>query len=172
MSNASIDSAKLVGQIEEYLNALSSLLDKCDLPPTAEIKRGIGKIGRDNGYLACATDFPRPKCQEWLYDLIWYRNTRDHHLEELIMVLESEWSRDLEEILYDFEKLLIAKAPIKVMIFQDHNDDLDTLWAMLAKGIRTFRSPDPGETYLLAAYREEIHSFVIKRGNHVEIFGV
>ena len=86
------------------------------------------------------------------------------------MVLESEWCRDADGIHYDFEKLLVAKAPIKVMIFQNHKDNLDALWAMLAEGILRYRNHDLGETFVLAAFQNETQKFVIKHGNHVEIF--
>src|SRR2546430_2239391 len=65
---------------------------------TTEIKRGIGTIGQQNGYLVCATGFPDPKNKEWLYDLVWFRNNSDHHLLEVALVLESEWHRDPDEI--------------------------------------------------------------------------
>jgi len=50
--------------------------------------------------------------------MVWYRNEEPGHLREIGMVLESEWNQDLYEIRYDFEKLLVAKSPIKVMIFR------------------------------------------------------
>lgn len=34
------------------------------------------------------------------------------------MICESEWSMDVEEIIYDFQKLAVGKAEIKLMIVQ------------------------------------------------------
>jgi len=38
-----------------------------------------------------------------------------------------EWNQDLYEIRYDFEKLLVAKSPNQVMIFQDYGGNLEQL---------------------------------------------
>jgi hypothetical protein len=93
---------------------------------------------------------------------VWYRNEPPGHLREIGLILESEWCKDEFQIRYDFEKLLIAKSPIKVMVFQDFEDNLPKLWSLLETGIRTFRTEPANEKYILAAFRNQDYSFEVK----------
>lgn len=129
---------------------------------TVELMRVIGTLGLEQGWAVCAS-----KCRElfdggWLYDLTWYRNGPNDHLRELGLVLESEWRRNLEFIKFDFEKLLAAKAPIKVLVFQDCNGNLPQLWSFLETGIACFKPQGLHETYILAAYQEDKHEFTVR----------
>lgn len=155
---------KLVEEITHCLEAMpiSLVRGRSDPEWTAEIKKGIGTIGLKHEYLVCASGFPEANTQEWLCDLVWFRNTPEGHLQEVALVLESEWNWLPDAIRYDFEKLLVAKAPIKVMVFQDYNGNLDELWSLLETSIRCYVSKDLDETYILAAFRETEHAFTIK----------
>ncbi len=82
---------------------------------------------------------------EWLYDLVAYRyHEKEHYsLNYTILTMESEWggkrkyktqNNDGEdcygEVKYDFQKLLVSNADIKLMVYQRHrtknrNDDDD-----------------------------------------------
>ncbi len=127
---------------------------------TALLKSEMTKIAHRHEYLVC------PKLDEsnteWLYDLVWFRNDSNRFLREVALVLESEWARDADEIHYDFEKLLLAKAPIKVMVFQNCRDNLPELWRQLKDGIRIFEQKSNDETYILAAFKEKEHEFEIQ----------
>lgn len=160
-----VDAVALTQEIRDFLNTLPIQMPRCstDRAWTTAIKHGIGNIGLSAGFLAGASGFPTANDHEWLYDLIWFRNSRENYLEELILALESEWEVDPDEIYYDFEKLLVARAPIKVMIFQDNGGNLDSLWAMLEKSLRTYRKHSGDETYLCAAYRNRHGDFQIKQ---------
>jgi len=98
----------------------------------------------------------------WLYDLVWYRND-DGHLAEVYLVLESEWSYDAYDIRYDFEKLLLAKATLKVMVFQAAESQLADRFALLERGIDAFRKRSADETYILAGLKMPITEFVFKQ---------
>jgi hypothetical protein len=132
---------------------------------TAAIKRSLITLGRARGYSICAAGFPDECEKEWLFDLVWYRNEPQEHLREIGLVLESELSKAPFEIKYDFEKLLVAKSPIKVMVFQDNNDNLPKLWSLLETGIRNFQPFQPlptGERYILAAYENAKDAFSVR----------
>ena len=85
------------------------------------------------------------------------------------MALESEWNRHPDEILYDFEKLLVARAPLKVMIFQDNGGNLDALWQMFEKSMQTYAHHDPTELYVWAAFQETRHEFTVKAARVEEL---
>jgi len=129
---------------------------------TAAVKRSLITLGRARGYVVCAAGFPDECEKEWLFDLVWYRNEPQEHLREIGLILESEWSRDPFHIKFDFEKLLIAKCPIKVMVFQDYKDNLPKIWSLLETGIRTFHSQPAGERYILAAYENTKGDFSVR----------
>ncbi|MDA8377653.1 MAG: hypothetical protein M0Z50_11485 [Planctomycetia bacterium] len=129
---------------------------------TAAIKRSLIPIGRKRGYNVCTSGFHEECDNEWLFDMTWYRNDPPNHLRELGLVLESEWNRDPAQIKYDFEKLLIAKSPIKVMVFQDYDDNLPFLWSLLETGIRSFQTTPTCEKYILAAFENAKYTFAIR----------
>jgi hypothetical protein len=129
---------------------------------TAAIKRSLITLGRSKGYSVCASGFPEECEREWLFDLVWYRNEPQEHLREIGLVLESEWSRNPAHIKYDFEKLLVAKSPIKVMVFQDDKDNLPKLWPLLEVSIRTFQTAPTGEKYILVAYENAKDTFSVR----------
>lgn len=171
MSPPPPDIPALAVRIEVFLTDLPG-----QLPPghsntkwTTRIKSGIGQIGLEAGLLATASGYPTPKDREWLYDLIWFQNSPEKHLERLVMALESEWSRDPDEILYDFEKLLVARAPLKVMIFQDNGENLDALWQMFEKSMQTYAHHDPTELYVWAAFQETRYAFMVKTARVEEL---
>ena len=171
MSQPPPDIPALAARIEAFLKALPTHLPRghSDTEWTTQIKCDIGQIGLDAGLLATASGYPTPKDREWLYDLIWFQNSPEKHLEKLVMALESEWSRDPDEILYDFEKLLVARAPLKVMIFQDNGGNLDALWQMFEKSMQTYAHPDPTELYVWAAFQETRHEFMVKMARVEEL---
>ena len=129
---------------------------------TVELTRAIGTLGEERGWRVCSS-----KCHDlfdggWLYDLTWYRNGPNEQLQELGLVLESEWCQNLQFIKFDFEKLLQAKAPIKVFVFQDCNGNLPQICSFLETGIACFKPQGQHETYILAAYQEDKHEFSVK----------
>ncbi len=126
---------------------------------TAAIKRSLITLGTTKGYKICTSGFPDECDREWLFDLVWYRNEPQEHLREIGLIVESEWSRDPSAIKFDFEKLLIAKSPIKVMVFQDYNDNRRELFALLETGVHTFQTEPSGEKYVLLCYQNDKDAF-------------
>lgn len=65
---------------------------------------------------------------EWLFDLCWsIEDDGDDgwkkNYKGLKLICESEWRLEIDEILYDFQKLAVAKADIKIMIVQYFGDE-------------------------------------------------
>lgn len=91
-----------------------------------------------------------PKCVKsgCLLDLAWYDDNEKGQLIELVMVLESEWAKSFAGIKYDFEKLLICKCPLKVMVCQWTKADIQNLFDKIESSINAFGS-STDETYLL-----------------------
>lgn len=123
---------------------------------TRECLYGLVKLGDECGYATC----PEVSTMkgEWLYDLIWYKDKEDgtddkdiwpKRMSDVVLVAESEWSNWIGDIRYDFQKLVQAKAQIKLLVCDGVNEDE---YASLVKDIELFEHRDPQERYLFAIY--------------------
>ena len=107
----------------------------------------LSSLGEDRyGYQAA----PCSRCGEhgWLYDLIWWEG-EDGSMTDLILALESEWSWSAREVRYDFQKLVQARARIKVLI----SDALSfEECGVLISDINNFKQNENDGVYLFAMY--------------------
>ena len=95
---------------------------------------------------------------EWLWDVVWalWKSEDDSspaHLDSLLLVVESEWGK-YEDVIEDFEKLLVARADVRVIVY----DDLGRYKERLFEGefesrINSYRGTKTGDRYLFAFYR-------------------
>jgi hypothetical protein len=103
------------------------------------------------------------KCRdhgEWLFDLTWQRlqdEAGETYLCETPLVFECEWDRlgrEKREIDYDFNKLLVARASLKVIVFEPmpNSDEKNQTIGRLQKRIEKFSARDAGTRYLFAAW--------------------
>ena len=129
---------------------------------TRQLKENIGNLGDSYGWRICTSGFKDHFDCEWLYDLTWYRNDSDNHLSEVFLVLESEWALAQSAIKYDFEKLLLAKATLKVMVFQASEKDLQTVFSLLERGIQAFYRNSVDEIYIFAGFNLNEHKFFVR----------
>ena len=136
---------------------------------TIQLKNDIGDLGAANRWSICTSGSgfkDRGFDCEWLYDLIWYRNTEpDNHLAEVYLVLESEWDMSPSAIKYDFEKLLLAKATLKVMVFQAWDENIADVFGLLQQGISVFTKHSADEIYLLAGFNLNAFAFDVRQIN-------
>ena len=105
---------------------------------------------------------PITKQAEWLYDMIWCKAEEKEgawRMIDVVLALESEWSRYLSEIRYDFQKLIQAKARIKVLISDCISEDDRK---SLITDIECFEQGNMDEIYLFAEYNHEKKSFDFK----------
>lgn len=128
-----------------------------DVEWTVAVLYEFRDLGIKNGWKVCPGgrgDMDRQG--EWLYDMVWYRSDNEDRLRHVELVLESEWAKPRGKIKEDFEKLLVARCPWKIMVYtKTPRDDL----AYLRQGIQLFERIDQTETYLLARFNEETWRF-------------
>ena len=98
---------------------------------------------------------------EWLYDVTWLEYERDDlkwpgtALIEAHLVAECEWGtgKDLEYIIEDFEKLLQARARVRLMIFTGSTESgSKEIAEQLAERVREFNGSRAEDAWLLAAW--------------------
>jgi len=85
---------------------------------TKQIKSRLAGLGRKYKYWVYASQAENIDGGEWLFDLTWL-NYSGNNLINVELALESEWNTN--SINDDFQKLLLARAELRVMIFQSKN---------------------------------------------------
>lgn len=79
---------------------------------TKALKEVLCRLGQDKGFdVHTALRRPEKQHYEWLFDLVWYNRATG----SVSLAVESEWG-DEGDVLDDFSKLLVMKAPLKVMV--------------------------------------------------------
>lgn len=82
--------------------------------------------------------------------------TRDHPLRKLVLALESEWGTNVDEILYDFCKLLLVRAELKVLVFYQPNDEkIEEVISRIRNAIDEYQDKQPGDAYLVCALTDD-----------------
>ena len=126
---------------------------------TKSIKDMLCCIGEELGLYVCASP-KRGKYRnwgEWLFDVSWLEWEGD--LRSVPMVAECEWG-DKGDIRDDFQKLLVARAGIRLMV-------CDAGWfadvpggtaGQLCKWIDAFEGSRLGDTYLLVEWERDAAS--------------
>ena len=120
---------------------------------TRQVKIALIQLGIERHY----TPYPNPqRCEgEWLYDVIWVRMNEQDRVMSTPLVAEIEWG-DPGEVWDDFQKLLVARSGVRVMIFDDYAD----LLAELQAHVHQYKHG--GDRYLLARYTAQNNFHVIE----------
>lgn len=145
---------KWLKEIAEKISKVPGSIEKCagDGRWTYEVKKCALEVGKARGYRVCTSGFQEQADAEWLYDLVWFNNTQDPFLKEVGLVLESEWAASLDEIRYDFEKLHLANAPLKVMVCQSSNKKFESIRDHFSKSIAAYDRIQQDSLYLIAIF--------------------
>lgn len=81
-----------------WTRAVKEALCRCGEERNFDVYTGLRRPGKDT--------------YEWLFDLVWHDRTTG----SVSLAVESEWG-DEGDVLDDFSKLLVVKAPLKVMVY-------------------------------------------------------
>lgn len=155
---------------------------------TSMVKTRLCESGKGERFYTCARDVVESKRNhgEWLYDVCWLRYGDAHsratplvdawldYLNEAVLIVESEWWRygksekcNLGDIRDDFQKLLVGRACVRCMIWDDNkkakNDSTVVNWlaGMMSSCVETA----PHDFYLLARYTDEGFEYWHLHGN-------
>ena len=71
---------------------------------------------------------------------------------DLPLALESEWELKFDKILEDFEKLVVSRALLRVMIFETSLNTGEQHFNRLIEAIRCYSGTQRGDQYLLACW--------------------
>ena len=123
------------------------------------VKEELIRLGLDEGCKTCASGVSKASANtwpEWLYDVVWLRVSDGFAVNDVCLVAEIEWGADWE-VWEDFQKLLVARANTRVMIFDEKPGLLDSFFAQ----IKNFRLTQQGDQYLLASYSMKTRRFSV-----------
>ena len=158
--------SEFISAVQKGLNNLEVAKDEGDTVWTTKVKTELCKIGRRFGYSVYAraneVDEVYRDGGEWLYDVTWleYKCNGDPErrlvLRSAQLVAECEWGGH-EHICDDFEKLLLARASVRVMIFDgDHFNQSggSSKWfaGRLAARVKEFEDSVSEDTWLLVSW--------------------
>ena len=112
---------------------------------------------------------PKQGGGEWLYDLCWLDYEDDNEKAKLLrmqLALESEWGTD-QDVADDFQKLMLSRAALRVMVFGGRNETTEKTVGLLASFVRSFKDGAESDRYLLAGYDGDKigFSFFVLDGN-------
>ena len=123
---------------------------------TKNIKTALCKAGRSLGFRTAAQDVDKTVKDEgeWLFDVVWMSLAWEprRQLKRIHLVVESEWGNQ-GDIRDDFEKLLVARSDVRLMIFQASNKaEVKEVFNLLQGEAEGFEQRQAGDYYLLAGY--------------------
>ena len=167
-----INSEKIINAILQKFKSMESndTRDWTGRQWNKAVKTALCRVGRDLGYLVWAShvDDQDKDGGEFLYDVSWLNyasNSLKHEYEDNLlkswpMVAESEWAK-IGNIKEDFEKLLVARAAIRVMVFNGkwHKDGAETIASQICSWVGAYEGSQKGDTYLLMGHEKDKHNW-------------
>ena len=146
----------------EIISALQRSLDNLDVGDTKSnrawtrfVTAELCKIAKDFGLTTCASGVG--DYGEWLYDVTWLEYESAKPTDGLIathLVAECEWGYTAD-VIEDFQKLLLARASVRLMVF-DGTTSLGSrgIAQLLAEQIRKFNLSQDEDGWLFASWEQ------------------
>ncbi len=125
----------------KLISSLRELPDDGRRIRTPAVQKVLRKLASKDYFVYPGDDGPG-----WLLDLIWlHKKTGAIHL-----AAESEWGNQ-DEVLYDFQKLLCVKSPLKIMVYWARRSFVSEF----EKYMQDFDEHLEGENYVLVEFAPE-----------------
>ena len=127
---------------------------------TTAVKTAICELGSKDFYVTASGCNEKSDYGEWLYDICWLEcesNKDGWWLKNASVVFECEWGKPFE-VDNDFDKLLLARAELRVMIFGEEGDDYNAITQTadrLCERIKKFTAGSDEDQYLLVGYDDK-----------------
>ena len=120
---------------------------------TRKVEQLLTKLGKDMGYRVAVKGGCNWGKGEWMYDVVWADLIEDELIHTIPLVAECEWEGREQHVWDNFQKLLIGRAEVRVMIFEyDSRDKALSLVKELNRQIERFVLSQKGDRYLFASY--------------------
>jgi hypothetical protein len=116
---------------------------------TREVKMAIGLVGKKYDCTICSSE--HEYC-EWLYDLCWRNLDENDLVLNLPLVMECEWHTGYDELLDDFQKLLVARADHRVFLCQQKPEHWAERVGQFIEQVRRYDGTKAGDRYLFGSW--------------------
>ena len=151
-----LDSSKIIHAVRFGLDNLQVGVAESNVAWTKAIKTELCRIGRSREFRCKVGAREVAKSNrdygEWLYDVIWLEYDGDGCVTDVHLVAECEWG-DGTSIDEDFQKLLLARATVRLMIFDgNYEPGAAKIANHLAYQVRRFDRSRDEDAWLLAAW--------------------
>jgi hypothetical protein len=185
---------KLSSCLEKFFSPATTVGQRTGLIKCALCQLGHEEREDKKGFKVYANRLPEDcpnvvskKCKnrEWLYDLHWYTENKGkkngYQPTSLPLVVECEWGmkrkgdttgKPYSAIKYDFQKLLVTNAKLRLMIFKitrgknhKRNSDLDKYFD---KAIKSYRHLEKNPKFLFIAFDESARKIQAKGFHYAE----
>jgi hypothetical protein len=147
----------LVQEALEELQAKGPGLEWSNATWTAQLKGSLVALGRRLDFETFASGTQgevAPSGGEWLFDVSWLQYDGPH-LVKIPFVAESEWEPSLAAILDDFQKLLVARACLRLMVFSaPRGQPMSFCLEKLLEGVTLCNMVTPGDRFQFACWLE------------------
>ena len=151
------ESKKIELLIRTTLTGATSVINNLpykDKAWTEEIMTRLCNVGQEQDYYVCVSGVSESNRGEWLYDMTWLQY-EGNQLMDVGLVLECEWGY-FSAVRADFEKLMLAKADLRCMIFwaanrQEAMDDILRIFDT----IKEFQKTKDTDIYLFCVWLED-----------------
>jgi hypothetical protein len=132
---------------------------------TKGVKQALGEIGRYRSLAVTVHGWEGATDRQWLFDMTWAKEwgKGKEFLRSLILAMECEWNRTDEELDWDFQKLLVVRADLRLFVFnQKDKDAIEEKMARFKKQISGYRDTQDGDRYLLAGISNDASVFLVR----------
>ena len=161
MSDGRLDLGPLtvMEAVRTALDSLTLTVQDSGKNRTKALKTKLCECGRELGCRVSASGVGFGG--EWLYDVTWTEYSRGYEpgiqnqMLDVHLVAECEWG-NFAEVKKDFEKLLLARATLRLMVYDGNQDPgSDAIADQLAKYITHFRGTLDPDAWLLASLERD-----------------
>lgn len=118
---------------------------------TSGILTALCEVGQNDFDYSVHASSRFVKCKkaggEWLYDMTWYEPYDKKAMKSIPLAAECEW-KTMGAISDDFQKLLCARATVKVLIYDEKWFEKNAAQEKFSEWIKNYNDSQNGDTYL------------------------
>lgn len=142
------DVVKSLNDLDKRTNSWSD--DQCTRTAyTREVKKAVGSVARKHDCTVCSHHHDYT---EWLYDLCWRKLDDKGFVRDVPLIMECEWYRAYEDLLDDFQKLLVARADHRIFLCELEPEHWDECVRKLIEQVRCYNGTEIGDRYLFGSW--------------------
>jgi hypothetical protein len=149
---------RIPNEIEQKVIAVLRNIPRLQSPwpqgePTRMVKNAVGRLGSNEKFQVYHSE----KNCEWLYDVCWCQESGKDgwDLDEMSLALESEFGQTKNDLLWDFQKLLVSRANHREFLCTLNKEQWNILTDCVERQVQHYRGTQVGDRYLLGNWESD-----------------